>query len=617
MPTTKHCRPFKGHQKDAAGSIQALTAAFQQTQQTAANAAAAFNQIATATQNGATNMGLYEEAYKKAQSAAQAAGTTFSSVYAQIQVGIDTVQKQAAAVDNLVQSWVGLTTQAGLNVPGAAIAANNALDSLNKTLGSLGISATQVGTGLQFAATGTGAAAAAAQPLIDKFNALYGNTENMVTVNGKLIPTIVALTSSTQDLVGIFEIAGDSIGNVAGEFNTAGISVIKFTDSANQATDATNTLTIAGNSAAGALSNVTDQMNAALQAALNTIDPLQQETDAFNALSTAADGAAQAVSAANSAGSGSGSGKQGIQTNMQDYASYLSNAIQYGGTVQDAGFFDFGASAFEGSTGSQMGGGSHVQTSAFTLFATGGIVTSPTLGIVGESGPEAVIPLPLLQGYDFAQSSSVRDLSQLADMVGPATFPDRQSPGSYSSSPVSNETLAIAANNNSAAAQQPGFAAANAVQNTVGTASSNVNLGLSSQDQQILINATNAFTNPLQFNVPGTQGTASQNINFLSPQDLNTLIQATNAYQNPLQFNVPGTGGTAQISATGTALAGAFQAALESSATIGRGGTGSGPVTVNVPITGNLIGSQQIANQMTQQIQANVVAALRQAGLKI
>jgi phage-related minor tail protein len=32
------------------------------------------------------------------------------------------------------------------------------------------------------------------------------------------------------------------------------------------------------------------------------------------------------------------------------------------------------------------------------MFANGGIVTSPTLGIIGEAGPEAVIPLDRMGG---------------------------------------------------------------------------------------------------------------------------------------------------------------------------------------------------------------------------
>jgi phage-related minor tail protein len=45
----------------------------------------------------------------------------------------------------------------------------------------------------------------------------------------------------------------------------------------------------------------------------------------------------------------------------------------------------FGQASFAGNFGSALGG--------IMPFAEGGIVTGPTVGLVGEAGPEAVIPL--------------------------------------------------------------------------------------------------------------------------------------------------------------------------------------------------------------------------------
>jgi SLT domain-containing protein len=39
------------------------------------------------------------------------------------------------------------------------------------------------------------------------------------------------------------------------------------------------------------------------------------------------------------------------------------------------------------------GGGNTGSARGFTAMATGGIVTSPTMALIGEAGPEAVIPL--------------------------------------------------------------------------------------------------------------------------------------------------------------------------------------------------------------------------------
>ena len=48
--------------------------------------------------------------------------------------------------------------------------------------------------------------------------------------------------------------------------------------------------------------------------------------------------------------------------------------------------------------GGIMGGASSIIGGAINMFADGGIVTGPTLGIVGEAGPEAIIPLSAFNG---------------------------------------------------------------------------------------------------------------------------------------------------------------------------------------------------------------------------
>jgi len=62
-----------------------------------------------------------------------------------------------------------------------------------------------------------------------------------------------------------------------------------------------------------------------------------------------------------------------------------------------------------------------------TKWATGGIVTSPTLGIAGEAGPEAIIPLSKLGSmggggtYNITVNASVSndyDVKRLAQQVG-------------------------------------------------------------------------------------------------------------------------------------------------------------------------------------------------------
>lgn len=137
------------------------------------------------------------------------------------------------------------------------------------------------------------------------------------------------------------------------------------------------------------------------------------------------------------------------------------------------------------------------------------------------------------------------------------------------------------------------------------TASQNVNF-MSASDFAALQDATNRYQNPLQFNIPGSQQTAGQGVQFLSPTDQKILIDATNAFQHPLQFNIPNSAGSGQVGSTGTPLGGTLAIAQHATT-----------ITVPVTISGNVIGTQQIASQITDQVQSKVVATLRQAGLKI
>jgi hypothetical protein len=53
------------------------------------------------------------------------------------------------------------------------------------------------------------------------------------------------------------------------------------------------------------------------------------------------------------------------------------------------------------------------------MFANGGIVTSPTLGIIGEAGPEAVIPLDRMGGMGGGMNITVNaGLVSTPDQIG-------------------------------------------------------------------------------------------------------------------------------------------------------------------------------------------------------
>lgn len=64
------------------------------------------------------------------------------------------------------------------------------------------------------------------------------------------------------------------------------------------------------------------------------------------------------------------------------------NLIKPGKDIGTLGSVSFGRLG-----GDDGGGGNTGSARGFEAMATGGIVTSPTMALIGEAGPEAVIPL--------------------------------------------------------------------------------------------------------------------------------------------------------------------------------------------------------------------------------
>ena len=70
------------------------------------------------------------------------------------------------------------------------------------------------------------------------------------------------------------------------------------------------------------------------------------------------------------------------------------NLIKPGKDIATLGSVSFGELGGDGG-----GGGNTGSIRGFEAMATGGIVTSPTMALIGESGPEAVIPLNKAGGF--------------------------------------------------------------------------------------------------------------------------------------------------------------------------------------------------------------------------
>ena len=73
----------------------------------------------------------------------------------------------------------------------------------------------------------------------------------------------------------------------------------------------------------------------------------------------------------------------------------------FGDTVEEETGFNFGSAAAGAGFGMMFGGpvGAAIGGAIGGLFfAEGGIVSEPTMGVVGEAGPEAVIPIEKIDG---------------------------------------------------------------------------------------------------------------------------------------------------------------------------------------------------------------------------
>ncbi len=625
----------EGTQTAVKGSLDALNQGFAQAQTTAQNAIAAFNQISAAFQAGQASLALYTEAYTKAEAAAKSAGSTFTDVAAQVEIGITAVNNQVTAVTNDVAVWQQLVELGENGVPNAATAAGNAFTTLNSTLGKLGISVTQVGDGLQFAATAQGTAAAAAQPLVDQLNALYGVTQNVINVNGTLVPLlssgVVGALNGVTTSGGFTVKTVQALTDAAGDATTA---VQVFSGASDTAAQSSNNMAIAGQSASAALANVTAQMNAAATASLNAVSPTEGEASALNDVASAAlaatDALNQASAAENQFGQASGGGKGSSMSISQSDWQKLA-AAEAASTTPFVTPFAAGT---------------------FGVLADGGLVSQPTLALVGEAGPELVIPLHQLGN----PATTNQYISSLDSALGNVTqeMPDIQSlAGSLTTLSTAVASVGTAASRLSTAETSPGFtsslssgtiaglgslsqsaaqayAAANA--NNVSTSNAQVGNGstasgtpasllaggvITQQTYDAIMSATSSSTNAPLSNAPvsSTQsGTAASLLSsgVISQATYNAIMAATSS---GLNSSAPMNAMTGASGISGYLTPGS--SAYEAAGVLGAGGGTGGPVTTQVTLSNNLIGSQQIANGIVNQVQAAVVAKLRQAGLKI
>ena len=293
-------------------SVDGLLESFAKAQTTFANAQTAFQKVNQAFIDGSVNAGQYLEAYNKVQSAAKAAGQSFSDVDAEVTKLTQHVTDQTSALDTSLQVYNQLKAA---DIPGTEIATADAFTKVQAAAKALGIEVTNTAGSLQFAASGSKVASDAVAGLVEKFNELYGVQLNTVIVNGKATQTLLDLAdqaaktgTATGDLTQHQKDINDAWrdGDIVVQRYNGDVAQVEGT--ANDASTATENLN----------QKLLDEADASAQAAAGTQDYINQ----LEALASAADDAASAVTSLNSATSGGKGSKGGVSQN-----DYLASAI--------------------------------------------------------------------------------------------------------------------------------------------------------------------------------------------------------------------------------------------------------------------------------------------------
>ena len=168
----------------------------------------------------------------------------------------------------------------------------------------------------------------------------------------------------------------------------AKLSVAEATDSQTEATDA---LALANQLLDEALNGAKEGTDAYREAADALREAQEAEVDATDAQTSAYERQRDALDALTKAQEDATAAKKGVNPAAAAGAEAAANAPLFGGVATGGG------SLFERFTGEA--GRLMLERGGVTAFANGGVVTSPMMGLVGEAGSEAIIPLDRLGDF--------------------------------------------------------------------------------------------------------------------------------------------------------------------------------------------------------------------------
>lgn len=419
-------------QADSWDSVQATAAKLENTLATASDT---FNKAFEALQNGtgtalqfaiaAENLDRATEAYDKALQATNADIGRFSDASSAVTQGMQAIYDKTAQASGALQTAIGVfngiraaliqgtASQADYNIAWdnllkAFQAANPQMATAKQSIqdvGAAAMAAAQADTSWYGAHDNTVKVIAGGQTtfqnLVTSLQNINDGVGTTVTGLGKLADADRTLIGVVDDGSGVVQAAKQYIDALGLSAQTAADGgVADLGDAMEQAWDAATELAPAVNIVHTNVSNADLAMQDWGTTIVNLDGPTTNLTDlqanlakAYDAVAQSASNAAQAETSAADAGSSGGGGDD--KSKGGGYLEDTSSSFQQSELERllgaEAGPFS-GASGFNFSVGS-YNPGPQAGMSNPTVFGEGGIVYDPTLGIIGESGPEAVVPL--------------------------------------------------------------------------------------------------------------------------------------------------------------------------------------------------------------------------------
>jgi hypothetical protein len=194
------------------------------------------------------------DVYKSLQSEATTLGTSFYDPVAAMEALTIQAGNQQTALQNVITTYEGLKNQS-IQTAASIEASAAAFKTVQTDAAALGLSVTQVGTGLVFAAANAATATPAINALAQQLTQAATQGLDLVTVNGKLTPTMESLQAAMTATAGAGANANGMISKVVQTADGGTVTVLSFAD-------AHNKLAAGANNAAQGLGNAA---NAALQ----------------------------------------------------------------------------------------------------------------------------------------------------------------------------------------------------------------------------------------------------------------------------------------------------------------------------------------------------------------